>query len=252
MSLKQPVTQVRLTNVAVVRLKRHGKRFEIACYKNKVAAYRAGTEKDLDEVLQIDNTVFTNVSKGVAAKTADLQKAFGTTDVHACVLEILQKGEVQVSDKERSSALEAKFAEVANLAASKCVDKKTKRPVTVTMVERAMRETLHFAVVPGKSAKSQALEVIKQLKEHLDIDRAQMRLHVSAPSKVAKPLKEKLDALVTEWEDEQHIGKSFEGTCLVDPGHFRAMNDAVSSLAKGQGSVEVLNMAVVRDGDEIL
>lgn len=35
-----PVNQVRLTNVAVVRLKKGGKRFEIACYKNKVVSWR--------------------------------------------------------------------------------------------------------------------------------------------------------------------------------------------------------------------
>jgi len=31
---------VKLTNVAVVRLKKAGKRFEIACYKNKVMSWR--------------------------------------------------------------------------------------------------------------------------------------------------------------------------------------------------------------------
>ena len=42
MSLKQPVSQVRLTNVAVVRLKLGGERFEIACYKNKGLNWREG------------------------------------------------------------------------------------------------------------------------------------------------------------------------------------------------------------------
>ncbi len=35
-----PTNQVRLTNVAIVRMKRAGKRFEIACYKNKVMSWR--------------------------------------------------------------------------------------------------------------------------------------------------------------------------------------------------------------------
>ena len=42
-----------MTNIAVVRLKKGGKRFEIACYRNKVADWRSGVEKDLDEVLQV-------------------------------------------------------------------------------------------------------------------------------------------------------------------------------------------------------
>ena len=38
----QPVNQVRLTNVAMVRMHRGGKRFEIACYRNKVLSWRQG------------------------------------------------------------------------------------------------------------------------------------------------------------------------------------------------------------------
>lgn len=34
--LNQPVGQVKFTNVAIIRLKRAGIKFEIACYRNKV------------------------------------------------------------------------------------------------------------------------------------------------------------------------------------------------------------------------
>ena len=66
MKIGTPVNQIRLTNVAYVRLQKGGKRFEIACYRNKVLNWRNKIETDLDEVLQID-TVFTNVSKGMLA-----------------------------------------------------------------------------------------------------------------------------------------------------------------------------------------
>ncbi|WOL12309.1 ribosome maturation protein SBDS [Canna indica] len=85
-TLVQPVGQKRLTNVAVVRLKKHGNRFEIACYKNKVLSWRSGVEKDLDEVLQ-SQTVYSNVSKGVLAKSKDLIAAFGTDDQSKICLE---------------------------------------------------------------------------------------------------------------------------------------------------------------------
>ena len=38
-----PVNQVRLTNVATVRYKKGGKRFELACYPNKVVGWRNKT-----------------------------------------------------------------------------------------------------------------------------------------------------------------------------------------------------------------
>ncbi|OMO60557.1 Ribosome maturation protein SBDS [Corchorus olitorius] len=88
-TLVQPIGQKRLTNVAVVRLKKHGMRFEIACYKNKVLSWRSRVEKDLDEVLQ-SQTVYSNVSKGVLAKTKDLMAAFGTDDQTKICLEALE------------------------------------------------------------------------------------------------------------------------------------------------------------------
>ena len=61
-AISMPVTQVRLTNVAIVKLKKAGKRFEIACYKNMALNWRNGVETDIGEVLQTDS-VFANVSK---------------------------------------------------------------------------------------------------------------------------------------------------------------------------------------------
>lgn len=42
MPINQPANQIKLTNVSVVRYKKGGKRFEIACYKNKVREWRTG------------------------------------------------------------------------------------------------------------------------------------------------------------------------------------------------------------------
>lgn len=152
MSLKQPVTQVRLTNVAVVRLKRRGKRFELACYKNKVLSWREGNEKDMDEVIQTPS-IFTNVSKGILAKTKDLKDAFKTDNNDEIVIEILRKGELQVSERERQYQAGNLFNEIAAIVSQTCVDPATKRPFSVGIIERAMKDTLHYAVLPSKSAK---------------------------------------------------------------------------------------------------
>ena len=118
MSLFQPIGQKRLTNVAVVRLKRAGCRFEVACYKNKCLEWRAGVEKDLDEVLQT-RQVYENVSKGLFAKPKNLKKAFGTEDMEAVCVIMLTKGELQVSDKERAK----KFEELFHVIATTIVEK---------------------------------------------------------------------------------------------------------------------------------
>lgn len=114
------------------------KRFEIACYKNKVLEWRSGTEKDLDNVLQIPS-VFLSVSKGQTAPNEDLRKAFGAkTEVNDIILEILNKGELQVGEKERHAELERMHTEVIDIVAGKVVDPKTKRVYTAGMIEKAL------------------------------------------------------------------------------------------------------------------
>jgi len=58
---------------------------------------------DPNEVLQIDE-VFTNVSKGMVAKQKDLELFKPIKDKKQIVMEILNRGELQVSEMERDDA----------------------------------------------------------------------------------------------------------------------------------------------------
>ena len=185
--IKTPTNQKLLTNVAVVRMKKCGKRFEIACYKNKVLNWRNKTEKNIDEVLQTQN-IFVNVGKGQLAKRDDLLEVFGTEDqLEICKL-ILEKGDLQVSDKERQTTSESSFKEVANLIANMCVNPETQRPYSLETIEKALHDA-HFSLKANRSAKQQALEMIPKLREQVKIDRAKMRIRVSVPAKNAKDRK---------------------------------------------------------------
>jgi hypothetical protein len=70
--------------------------------------------------------------------------------------QILEKGEVQIADKERESQLTNQFRDVATIVMHKTVNPDTQRPYTISMIERLMRE-VHFAVEPNKNSKQQVL-----------------------------------------------------------------------------------------------
>ena len=76
--LKQPVGFKKLTNVALIKLKKGRNRFEIACYKNKALDYRNGLEENINEVLQIDE-IYSNAVSGELANKADLEASFPKT-----------------------------------------------------------------------------------------------------------------------------------------------------------------------------
>ncbi|KAJ2233080.1 hypothetical protein IWW45_004464 [Coemansia sp. RSA 485] len=247
----QPVAKIRLTNVSIVRLRKGGKRFELACYKNKVTEWRTGVEKDIDEVLQI-HQVYMNVSKGQVAKTEELRKCFGTENLNEVINEILMKGEQQVSDKERTHNLDNMLRDIATVVAEKCVNPSTQQPYTVTMIEKAMAD-IHYSVNTNRSAKQQALDVIKQIQDQktLPISRAQMRIRVTMPGKDAKRLKDKLSALISSTEDEEK-GEEYELICLIDPGQYRAITELVGREVKGAGEVVILSLRDTNDEDNTL
>uniref|UniRef100_U5EWR6 Ribosome maturation protein SBDS n=1 Tax=Corethrella appendiculata TaxID=1370023 RepID=U5EWR6_9DIPT len=253
-----PTNQIRLTNVAVVRMKKAGKRFEIACYKNKVVSWRQNVEKDLDEVLQTTE-VFTNVSKGEVAKKEDLTKAFGNLSVEDICKEILAKGELQVSDKERHTQLDAIFKEISTIVADKCINPETKRPYPVSIIEKSMKD-IHYSIKPNRNAKQQALEVIKLLQETIPLERAKMRIKISLQGKDAKKLKEKIMKLcpassstdVDGTETEEWQGDKLTLITCIDPGHYREIDEIIRTETKGTGRLEVLNLKESKDGEEIL
>lgn len=59
-----------------------------------------------------------------------------------------------MSEKERHAQLESMFRDIATTVSDKCVNPKTNRPYTVTLIEKAMKD-LHFSVKPNKSTKQQ-------------------------------------------------------------------------------------------------
>ncbi len=88
----------------------------------------------------------------------DLVSAFGIDDQTKICIEILEKGELQVSDKERHHQQDNLFKEIATTVADKCINPETKRPYTVTMIEESMKQA-HYNVNTTRTAKQQALEV---------------------------------------------------------------------------------------------
>ncbi|KAJ5087303.1 Ribosome maturation protein SBDS N-terminal [Penicillium angulare] len=210
MPINQPSNQIKFTNVSIVRLKKGKKRFELACYKNKLLEYRSGAEKDLDNVLQVP-TVFLSVSKAQTAPSAELAKSFGADTPRDEILqEILRKGEVQVGERERKDILERVEKEVLDIVSGRLVDPTTKRVYTSGMISKALdqlssasgqqntdgagagedqvKKPLWTGVSSNKPAKSQALDAMKALIawQPIPVMRARMRLRVTCPVSLLK------------------------------------------------------------------
>jgi len=289
-------------------MKKGKKRFEIACYKNKVLEYRSGNEKDLDNVLQIPN-VFLNVSKGQVAPHQDLAKAFGADkSLDDIVLEILNKGDIQVGEKERQAAMDRVHNEVIDIVAGKLVDPKTKRVYTTGMIEKALDQLSQQShqiqkehassgtatsatgedseskakrnplatwkgVVTTKSAKSQALDAMKALIAYqpIPVARARMKLKITCPTNTLKQavksapkakvdedgveekatgtVKDRILSFVEQVDHQDVVGDEWEVVGFVEPGAYKELTEFIGNQTKGRARAEVLDMAVIHEGD---
>lgn len=228
-------------------MNRGGKRFEIACYKNKVVDYRQGLETDLSEVLQTDR-IFTNVSKGEFAKAKDLQKIFGTKDEEEIARNILSTGQVQVSDKERSQQLEKTIAQISEWISKNCVQPKTNRPYTLSQIRHAMQQA-NFSVHPTKPLKRQYLDCVKMLQTVIPIERAKMELLLLVPNDdECKTLVEKnMSDNNVEWKTGDDGEKTLKYKVFVDPSLYRVLNEAVQDISGAH--IEIVQQIVTAQGD---
>lgn len=244
--INQPINQVRLTNVAVVRYNVKGKRFEIACYRNKVMDYRAGLETDLSEVLQTDR-IFTNVSKGRFAAANDLKKAFGTTDQEAIAQRILQEGKsLQVSDLERTQMLESTVTQIATWVAHNCVHPTTARPYTVSQIKQALGK--NYQVQAHKAIKKQYLDAVKFLKDVIPIERAKMELSLQYPDEKNDTVQESLrDMDYILVKEDSTVEYETTLTLQVDPSLYRQLNQLAQDM---NGRLEILQQQVVSEQQE--
>ena len=93
----------------------------------------------VDEVLQA-HTIFANVDKGILAKSEDLKAAFGTDNEDEICVQIVDKGEFQVSEQERQMQTATLLKEIVNRVSDLCVNPENQLPYPPTTIERALKE----------------------------------------------------------------------------------------------------------------
>ncbi|CAL8099334.1 unnamed protein product [Calicophoron daubneyi] len=241
MALFTPTNQKRLTNVSVVRLRKGGNRYELACYPNKVRAWRDGLETNLDEVLQIQ-LVFSNVSKGQFANKKDMYQVFKTEDEVQIIKTILELGELQSTEKERLVEQHSLFRDVAKIISERCVNPETNRAYTVTMIEKMMKDC-HISLKTNKSAKQHALEVIRQLRavDGFKIAPAMMEVVISIDRDSVDSVKSQLLPLCSDVIREGFVESgSYDLAVAVEPENYGTIEGLLHREANGKYCIEIV------------
>ena len=181
--IKQPIGMKFYTNISIVRLKLGKSRYEIACYKNKVQDWRDKKETDISEVLQT-NTIFKNVIKGDIAPASELKSVFPKKSHEDIVKLILDKGVIQVGDKERTNQYQNQKRYIANIIVSKTYNTETGLAFPQDIIMKVLEE-IEFNVDEKDDTKKQALKAIKEIidKKILPLERKMIQLLIKIKNK---------------------------------------------------------------------
>jgi len=158
----------------------------------------------------------------------------------------LEKGELQVSQKEREELLSQTVKDITNLIANMCLNPNTNKPYTFGVLERTIKDN-QISFKTNKNAKVQALETIQKLKKIIPIERAKMRLNITLQKDKIKKLKNDLKDKEVSYEKEVFEENNMNIVMLVDPGLYRTIDDYIT---ENKGKIDVLDTCVQELGDE--
>ena len=158
---------VKVEDAVIARWEHDGSRFEVLLDPEAVQAIKDGKTVDLSDKLALDQ-VFKDAKKGDKISEEHLEKVFHTRALAEIALEIVRKGEVQVTTEQRHQLQEAKYRQIVNQIARNAMNPQTGAPHPAARIESAMREA-KVRIDPFRPADAQVQEVLQKLRPILPI-----------------------------------------------------------------------------------
>ena len=173
-------------SVNLLRMKSHGLHFEVAVDPDKAVAFKEGNNVEVDEIVSSEQ-VFADMKKGLPAKESDLQTVFGTTDTKNILKIMLEKGELQFTQKYRHELREQKYNKIVHLIHLNAINPKTHLPHPVTRIKSAMEEA-KVKIDDLRRAEDQVKDIVVKLRPVIPISIETLHLEIHVPALYAAKL----------------------------------------------------------------
>ncbi len=222
----------------IARLEVKGQRFEVLVNPELALKVKEGKSVNVDDLL-VGDIVYKDSRKGLKASPEALKQVFGTDDIRKVALEIVKKGEIQLTAEQRRKMIEAKRKQIIAFIARNTVDPKTGKPHPPSRIEIAMQQA-RVGVDPFKDVESQALQIIKAISRYLPLKIAKALVQIKVPAKYAGRAYGALAGMGevkrADWKPDGSLVMELE----IPAGMQQDLIDKVNNLTRGEGEVKVL------------
>ena len=221
-----------------VRLVIEGQHFEILVNPDAALSFKQGKNVEPSNVIVIDE-VYADSNKGLRVGTEKLKKYFETDDESKAALEVLRRGELNLTQEQRKRLTEEKRKAIVAIISKNYVDPRTSLPHPPTRIEQAMEEA-RVSVDPFQDANEQTKGVLEKLRTILPLKSEKVKLQVKvAPQYSGQTigiLKNFGDILKEDWGADGTLSAIVEIPAGGQPG----LLDRLGSTTKGAAQVTLV------------
>mmetsp|Transcript_23611 Transcript_23611/g.40611 ORF Transcript_23611/g.40611 Transcript_23611/m.40611 type:complete len:273 (-) Transcript_23611:511-1329(-) len=213
--------------------------FEILTKPGAALKFKDG-KLGFDNVLVTD-VIFKNQAKGDKANSAELISAFGTDNEAEVAKQILDKGELQLSQAERTDKVVKKRAEIVNYLHKYYIDPRTNTPHPVTRIELALDE-LKIRIDPDQPAERQAQDALKKLPDVIPIKKSEIEGEVILPHKFLA----QCTGVIGKWATVRSQSYNTDGCTMqvsLVPGDYDAFTADLQRITKGEFQFNIQGQA---------
>ena len=221
-----------------VRLVLEGQQFEILVNPDAALSFKQGKNVEPSQVVVIDE-VYADSNKGLRVGSEKLRKYFETDDEAKAALEVLKRGELNLTQEQRKRLTEEKRKAVVAIISKNFVDPRTLLPHPPIRIEQAM-EDARVTVDPFQDANEQAKTVLDKLRTILPLKSEKVKLQVRVSPQYSGQtigiLKNFGEILKEDWGADGTLSAIVEIPAGGQPG----LLDRLGSTTKGAAQVTLV------------
>jgi ribosome maturation protein SDO1 len=226
------------TKFSSVRLTIEGDHYEILVYPDPALNFKAGKQVDTSQVIAIDE-VFSDSSKGLRASGDKLKKHFKTEDHAKAAIEVLKRGELQLTQEQRLRLTDEKRKQVVLIISKNYVDLRTGLPHPPVRIEQAMQDA-RVIIDPFQDANEQAKAVLEKLRTIVPLKSEKVKIIVKTPAQYSGQtvgvLKGFGEILKEEWGQDGGLSVVMEIPAASRP----SLLERLGAVTKGSAQVTLV------------
>ena len=228
---------VNTDEAVIARFEYNGYRFEILVDPNAASRIREG-KIDIENDLAIPE-VFKDAKKGERTNEEILKHVFKTTDIGQIAIEIVKRGQIQLTTEQRKEILEVKRKQVINEIVREAINPQTNTPIPVIRIEEAMEEA-KVRIDPFKGVEEQVQMVLKAIRPLIPIRMEQARLAVRLSGDAYGRLYGDISRMGTILKEEWSNAGDYICVVEIPAGMQGDLIDLVNRKTNGEADIKLL------------